>query len=567
MYSNKPTVNILTSLLIEKEIRKAVVCPGSRNIPLVHNFTECPLIECFSVTDERSAAFYALGLSLAADEPVAVCVTSGSAVLNTAPAVAEAFYRHVPLVVISADRPEEWIGRQDGQTLPQDGILERITKQSTDIPDFNDDDETGLNFASLSMNIALNECVNGEQGPVHINMRLKEPLFDFTVDSLPTGRDIAPVRWFAGTGASQQADQVITDFIEAEKKLIVIGQITHRDAEFDNIIKRLRNHYLILCEPLATSYAEPFDSVLPFMAEKLADTQIDALVSLGGNFVSKRIKQTLRRLDVKSHYEITPSGKAHDTFMHQTCVVAANEKNFLLALLERTRDRHTVKDFMKETFSPVVQVSSNVIDTCTPPYSQLFAVKELELSLEDMDYESEVHYANSTAVRLGTLCARRRYIWCNRGVNGIEGSLSTAAGFSLATEAMTFCIIGDLSFFYDQNALWNASLRGNLRIMLLNNGGGGIFYGLDGLDATHPSMDSITGCHSASARGVCELYDIGYLSAGNEEEYRNALVRFLTEETTRPVVMEVFTDTDTDMKVVSDLNRLISSAAETETDV
>lgn len=108
MYSNKPTVNILTSLLIEKGVRKVVVCPGSRNIPLVHNFTETPLLECFPMTDERSAAFCALGLSLASGEPVAVCVTSGSAVLNTSPAVAEAFYRHVPLIVISADRP--WNG-------------------------------------------------------------------------------------------------------------------------------------------------------------------------------------------------------------------------------------------------------------------------------------------------------------------------------------------------------------------------------------------------------------------------------------------------------------------------
>lgn len=566
MYSNKPTVNILTSLLIEKGIRKVVVCPGSRNIPLVHNFTECPLIECYPVTDERSAAFYALGLSLAADEPVAVCVTSGSAVLNTSPAVAEAFYRHVPLVVISADRPAEWIDRQDGQTLPQDGILEKITKQHTDIADFSDDNEIGLNLASLSMNIVLNECVNGEQGPVHINMRLKEPLFNFTVGSLPADRNITSVM-FADTGVSQQAKQVITHFIETKKKLIVIGQITHRDTEFDNIIKRLSNHYLILCEPLATSYAEHFDSVLPFMMEKLAETPIDTLISLGGNFVSKRIKQTLRSLNVKCHYEITPSGKAHDSFMHQTCVVTAREKNFLLALLERTRERHTVTDCMKETFGPMLQLSSNVIDTYTPPYSQLMAVKELELSLEDMEYESEMHYANSTAVRLGTLCARRRYIWCNRGVNGIEGSLSVAAGFSLVTRAMTFCVIGDLSFFYDQNALWNSSLSGNLRIMLLNNGGGGIFHNLDGLDVTHPSMDSITGRHNASARGVCELYDIGYLSATNEEEYRNALVRLLTEETSRPVVMEVFTEIDTDSKTLSDLNRLITSTVKGETDI
>lgn len=556
MYSNKPTVNILTSLLIDKGVRKVVVCPGSRNIPLVHNFAESPLLECFPMTDERSAAFCALGLSLASDEPVAVCVTSGSALLNTSPAVAEAFYRHVPLIVISADRPLEWIGRQDGQTLPQSGILERIVKHGTDIPDFGEEDQTELNFASLSINTALNECVNGEAGPVHINMQLKEPLFSFTQSCLPVNRNIASAV-SCGTGTSRDAERVIDTFIKVDAKLIVIGQMTRHDPEFDAVISRLREHYLILCEPLASASTEPFDNVLTAVARQLSCVPIDMLLSFGGNFVSKRIKQMLRQLDIKRHCEVNPTGTAHDTFMHQTSVVAGNEKNFLKALLDKTRQRPTVTDNIRERVMPLIQRSVRTIDAYRPPYSQLMAVKELEASLENMDCEVAMHYANSTAVRFGLLCARRRYIWCNRGVNGIEGSLSTAAGFSLATRAMTICVIGDLSFFYDQNALWNASLRGNLRIMLLNNGGGGIFHGLDGLDTSHPSMDYITGRHGVCARGVCEQYGIGYLAATNEEEYRQSLATLLNEKTERPIVMEVFTDVETDQLAVDELNALI----------
>ncbi len=556
MYSNKPTVNILTSLLIDKGVRKVVVCPGSRNIPLVHNFTESPLLECFPMTDERSAAFCALGLSLASGEPVAVCVTSGSALLNTSPAVAEAFYRHVPLIVISADRPLEWIGRQDGQTLPQNGILERIVKHGTDIPDFGEEDQTGLNFASLSINTALNECVNGEEGPVHINMQLKEPLFSFTQSCLPANRNIASAV-SCGPGTSRDAERVIDTFIKVDTKLIVIGQMTRHDPEFDAVISRLRGHYLILCEPLASASAEPFDNVLTAVARQLSGVPIDMLLSFGGNFVGKRIKQMLRLLDIKCHCEVNPVGTAHDTFMHQTSVVAGNEKNFLKALLDKTRQRPTVTDNIRERVMPLIHRSVSTIDAYCPPYSQLMAVKELEASLENMDCEVAMHYANSTAVRLGLLCARRRYIWCNRGVNGIEGSLSTAAGFSLATRAMTICVIGDLSFFYDQNALWNASLRGNLRIMLLNNGGGGIFHGLDGLDTSHPSMDYITGRHRVCARGVCEQYGIGYLAATNEEEYRQSLATLLNEKTDRPIVMEVFTDVETDQMAVDELNALI----------
>ena len=556
MYSNKPTVNILTSLLIEKGVRKVVVCPGSRNIPLVHNFTESPLLECFPMTDERSAAFCALGLSLASGEPVAVCVTSGSAVLNTSPAVAEAFYRHVPLIVVSADRPVEWIGRQDGQTLPQNGILEKIIKHGTDIPDVGEEDPVGLNYASLSMNTALNECVKGEAGPVHINMQLKEPLFRFTQSRLPANRNIVSAVSSA-TGASREAERVMDAFIKADTRLIVIGQMTRHDPELDAVIRRLREHCLILCEPLASAAAEPFDNVLPAMTRELSSGPIDMLLSFGGNFVSKRIKQMLRQMDIRSHCEVNAAGTAHDTFMHQTCAVADNETNFLKTLLDKMGRQHTATDKIRERVMPLIQRAVRTIDAYRPPYSQLMAVKELEASLEHRDDEVERHYANSSAVRLGLLCARHRFIWCNRGVNGIEGSLSTAAGFSLATRAMTICVIGDLSFFYDQNALWNDSLRGNLRIMLLNNGGGGIFHGLDGLDTSHRSMDYITGRHRVCARGVCAQYGIGYLAATNEEEYRRSLDKLLNEKTTRPIVMEVFTDVEADQRAVNELNALI----------
>ena len=130
MYSNKDSVNILTALLVAHGIRHAVVCPGSRNAPIVHNFNECPDIECHPVTDERSAAFFALGIAQATDQPVAVCVTSGTALLNVAPAVAEAHYQHQALVVISADRPAQWIGQLDGQTLRQPGALQPWVEKS-----------------------------------------------------------------------------------------------------------------------------------------------------------------------------------------------------------------------------------------------------------------------------------------------------------------------------------------------------------------------------------------------------------------------------------------------------
>ena len=188
MYSTKENVNILTALLVKEGITKAVVCPGSRNSPIVHNLCACPDIECYPVTDERSAGFVALGMSLADNEPVVVCVTSGSALLNVAPAAAEAFYQKRPLVIISADRPPQWIDQQDGQTLQQHRALEPNVRKSVTLPEPHNDEERW--YCNRLVNEALNALHLNGGGPVHINVPITEPLFDYDVMQLPDERRI-----------------------------------------------------------------------------------------------------------------------------------------------------------------------------------------------------------------------------------------------------------------------------------------------------------------------------------------------------------------------------------------
>ena len=159
-----------------------------------------------------------------------------------------------------------------------------------------------------------------------------------------------------------------------------------------------------------------------------------------------------------------------------------------------------------------------------------------------------VHYANSSAIRLANIYAQHP-VFCNRGVNGIEGSLSTAAGFSCMTDDRVFCVIGDLSFFYDQNALWNQNLRGNLRILLLNNGRGGIFNMLPGLEQS-PARDAfVAAAHQTSAEGICQQNDVVYLSASDMPQLRAGIDTLLNIESTRPVLLEVFTDAAADEQV------------------
>lgn len=554
MYSNKQSVNMLTSILVAKGISNTVVCPGSRNIPIVHNFSECEDLTCHPVTDERSGAFYALGIALATKKPVVVCVTSGSALLNTSPAVAEAFYRHVPLIVVSADRPSAWIDRQDGQTMRQFGSLENIVKKQVDIEDFNAGDTVRARHACILLNEALNIAVTGCKGPVHINMHIDEPLFNFTTKSLPFGYDIRMIATDNGA-ATRQCEELIDKFIKAKSRMLVVGQVVHSDVETDAIIRELRKRIVVVSEPLSSSYPCLIDTALA-CDDSITNNRlhVDFLMSMGGNIVSKRLKNYLRDADVEECWEINQSGEIHDTFMHQTGIVCCDEKTILKKLLERiknveTKDEKERNSFF-ESWNKLFDNVSTAAEQYVPSYSQLMAVRQFEYSLLDMDYDYEVHYANSMAVRLGCIYSQH-YIWCNRGINGIDGSISTAAGYSLATDAMVFCITGDLSFFYDQNALWNAEIRGNLRILLINNGGGFIFRQLKGLEADEKSMSYITGRHVVDAHGICEQNDVGYLSARNEGEYQTALVHFLTEPTKRPVVFEVFTDVDTDKKEMS----------------
>ncbi|MBO4892924.1 MAG: 2-succinyl-5-enolpyruvyl-6-hydroxy-3-cyclohexene-1-carboxylic-acid synthase, partial [Prevotella sp.] len=222
MYSNKENVNILTSLLVAHGVHYAVCCPGSRNSPIVHNLNECPDIACYPVTDERSAGFYALGMSQCLQAPVAVCVTSGTALLNLAPAVAEAYYQHVPLVAISADRPEAWIDQLDGQTLPQPDALGRFVKKAVSLPEPHDDETRW--YCNRLVNEALLETHHHGYGPVHINVPISEPLFDYRTPELPDERSICLLnpRCYKTLLSVECAGQ----FFTSKKPMVIIGQMS-----------------------------------------------------------------------------------------------------------------------------------------------------------------------------------------------------------------------------------------------------------------------------------------------------------------------------------------------------
>ena len=556
MYSNKENVNILTSLLLEYGVSDAVVCPGSRNAPIVHNLSVCEAIRCRPVTDERSAAFYALGLAIATRRPTVVCVTSGSALLNVMPAVAEAAYQHVPLVVISADRPQQWIDQLDGQTIPQSDALGRFVRKAVQLPEPHNDEERWLCRRLVNEAIHIATCRQG--APVHINVPISEPLFEFSTEQLPQLSRFNNIKRAAINDASMDMPDA---FHEAKRPMIVIGQLAHGTVSHETI-RSLSEKYVVMSEPLSSpSYMTiHFDEAIRYIVSdnsSINDDEDDKtayypdyVIYVGDTLVSKPARRFLRNAKAPSCLITPDAADIHDPLMTLTDIVECDSVsiNALLASLCETPDTDERCRF-HDRWQSFLDACAAHADAYAPEYSQMATVKYFEEQLADLDIDICVHYANSSAVRLACIYAQH-YVWCNRGVNGIEGSLSTAAGFSLATHDMTVCVIGDLSFFYDQNALWNSNLRGNLRIILLNNRGGGIFRQLPGLSDSPAADDLVMASHENTAQGICTQNDIGYMSAKNMDEMQIGIVTLLTRESERPMLLEVFTDSNDDVKAL-----------------
>lgn len=550
MYCNKKNVNILTALLVRHGVRHIVVCPGSRNAPLVHNFSQCDALVCHPATDERSAGFLALGLRQQCKSPVAVCVTSGSALLNLLPAVAEASYQHQGIIVISADRPAAWIDQLDGQTMPQPHALGDFAAVSVSLPEV-DDDMTQAWYCNRLVNEAILANKRPGHPSVHINVPISEPLFDFTVEELPEERMVRSGSW----GESTVRDAVMKSFAESRRPMVVIGQLPPESALPAESIANLLGKAVILSEPISmeglpASYTDQMLAALGGGAEAYHP---DWVLFAGGHTVSKRLRRFLRALSHETmQLMVSEDGKLRDISQDTDWLIYADAPEVLQSLSEQCID--SAKGEFIQLWDKLRQDVTTRQSSFMPAYSQMLAVSRFESQARQDN--ALFYYANSMSVRLAALYAKG-YCNCNRGVNGIEGSLSVAAGASLADESRrVYCVIGDLSFFYDQNALWQR-LGGNLRILLLNNGQGAIFRTLDGLDKSPVRDTLISGGHETSARGACEEHNLGYRSATDSASLEDGLRWLVHEDSERPLLLEVFTSADTDEKEYKRLYKYI----------
>tara|TARA_R110001632_G_scaffold144870_1_gene261592 strand:- start:721 stop:2439 length:1719 start_codon:yes stop_codon:yes gene_type:complete len=553
-HSKIPVAQSIVSLCLSKGIDQVVISPGSRNAPLTIEFTNNAAIKSYSIVDERCAAFFGLGIAQQTQKPVALVCTSGSALLNYYPAIAEAFYSDIPLIVISADRPVERIDIGDGQTIRQKGVFENHILYSANlysevVPGKDITDKRILQKLQESrrhneqeINKALNIAID-EHGPVHINVPFYEPLYEMTdqpsespIYILPKGKEqeipleeLSSYRnlWnnatrkmvLVGVLPPNSVEQKLVDMLGEDPSVIVFTETTS-NLHHPNFFTRIDN------------------MVGPLDAEGFKNLQPEILLTFGGMVISKKIKAFLREYQPEQHWHIDPK-KAYDTFFCLNRHFEITVNVFLATFLENV----TLLDSTYQSEWLEVRNERNKKHQQYISEMPWCDFKAFDLILSAIPDNSMLQIGNSSAVRYAQLFDLNKSleVFCNRGTSGIDGSSSTAIGAAVASDRETTLITGELSFLYDSNALWNNYIPKNFKIIVINNGGGGIFRILPNEDKNTIRFETFfETTHQLTAKQLCEMYKIKYFTAHNEKDCAFAKAAFYASND-QPSLLEIFT--------------------------
>jgi 2-succinyl-5-enolpyruvyl-6-hydroxy-3-cyclohexene-1-carboxylate synthase len=551
-FSNKILSQTLVQLCLDKGIDHIIISPGSRNAPLTIGFGEHPQFKCFSIVDERCAAFFALGMAQQLQKPVTVICTSGSALLNYYPAVAEAYYSDIPLVVISADRPSDYIDIGDGQTIRQENVFENHILYSANCvegKDFQIKNETEINVA-LNTAIELN-------GPVHINIPFSEPLYHTTENQLVWPQNVVPRK------NTKTFEEDFFSYAEiwnrSEKKMVLVGVLPPDSVEKRFIDQLSKDEsVLVLTETTSNLHDENFISAIdqliaPLTEEDFKKLQPDILLSFGGMVVSKKIKAFLRSFPPKEHWHVD-SKKAYNTYFVLGKHFKLTINNFFAEFLPKTR--RIDSEYQNEWLAiKTHRLQRHEVYENEIPYSDFMVFSEI---FKQLPQNIQLQLSNSATIRYAQLfdIPVSAEVFCNRGTSGIDGSMSTAIGAGYASKLPTVFLTGDLSFFYDSNALWNNYIPKNFKIIVVNNGGGGIFRILPGEKDSKLFDTYFETKHNLSAKQLSEMYGFNYQTINSEDNLTKKINEFFGSDE-GPALLEIFTPSTVNDKVLLDYFKYI----------
>lgn len=546
--SNKTGVQILVEQCVSHGMEHVVCSPGSRNAPVVIALDEHPKVTCYVIHDERSAAFFAIGLAQKLGKPVGVVCTSGSAALNYYPAVAEAYYQCVPLVVMTADRPVEWIDQGDGQTIVQKDVFKGHIRYSAQFSEkVNNGDEQW--YMEREIATAFSEGATVWKGPIHFNIALNEPLYG-TAEIAPVApRKIELVRGIFHFSLAN-VDECIRS-MKFSKKLVICGQLSSDPALLEQLkIFANDSSVAIFVENTSNLVDQKFIHCIDRTLNSISETELedfapDLLITIGGAVISKKVKAFIRKHRPKEHWKIGFEFPYMDTYQCLSRSFQTEPAIFFREMNNLNYERSIsnygakwkqkdflVQDKMGEFFSKV-------------DYSD---IKVFETVLDYLPEDSNLHMANSSVVRYCQLFDPIRSVtyFSNRGTSGIDGSTSTACGAAAADKSNVHVVItGDVSFFYDSNALWNSYLGENLRIILINNAGGGIFRIIPGPSTSKQREQYFEARHQHDAEHIAKAFDIEYFKVSTLDEIEAIMADFYAyEEGGRPKLLEIRTPED-----------------------
>lgn len=559
--TNHTHIAHLAELCVFHDIHHIVISPGSRNAPLIIAFDEHPDIKTYLIHDERSAAFFALGLADALQKPVAVVCTSGSAPLNYAPAIAEAYYRNVPLLILTADRPIALVDQGDGQTIRQKNVFANYIKASFELPDFSLT-EASLKKSNEIIHNAFNELCSVAQGPVHINIPLSEPLY--VTEELQSMPERKPLVAVSAVLSDTQKNYIEHSWKKFKKKLIIVGQ-KNAEKSFLKKLEPLLNQpdVAVLVENTSNLYhfgkiVHCIDRTLAFIGEEEFDKfQPDLLISTGGAVISKKIKAFFRSNKPAENWRVGNYLFEEDTYQSLTKSFAVDATDFLdfVGNIDYPAESNFGNHWKQKDFLAQEKHLDFLSQT------KWCDLKVFEILLDAIPENSVIHMGNSSVVRYCQLfnpIESCRY-FSNRGVSGIDGSTSTAAGYaSVNSNQLNVMISGDISFIYDSNALWNNHLTSNFRIVVMNNGGGGIFKILEGSNSVK-QKDYFFSPYNADIEKLTRAFDIEYLSASNENELNAVMPAFFSRQFDKPVVLEIKTFSQNNADVLKDYFNFLRS--------
>lgn len=539
-----PLAQSIIAICKAKGVHSIIISPGSRNAPLTIGFTSDPVFKCYSIADERCAAFFGLGIAQQTQKPVALVCTSGSALLNYYPAFAEAYYSQIPLIVISADRPRSKVDIGDGQTIRQENVFSNHSLFNVNL-----DEEV-----SEESDVLINEIINvalAKKGPVHLNVPFEEPLYETTTK--------LSVDYIVTQNNKVSSKIILEDVIaysnlwnHSKKILILVGVLYPNSIQkkWLDVLAKLPN-VIVMTETTSNVHHKNFISsidtfITPMSAKDFALLQPRILITIGGMIVSKRVKTFLRKFKPKQHWHIDEL-RAYDTFGMLTKHFKVTPNQFFNQILPHIKEVESnylenAKTIMRERIKKHNDYLNSIV------FSDL---KSFEMILNLLPENSHLQLGNSSPIRYAQLfnLSKTIDVFCNRGTSGIDGCASTAIGAALASNKQTTLIIGDVSFLYDSNALWNNYIPHDFKIIIINNGGGGIFRILPGHEENETFTTFFETSHCLTIEHLARMYQFDYYTASSEVTLNDSLKKMYANNL-KPAILEVFTPTKENGKLL-----------------